>query len=153
VIFSSLNNRSPNNPATSIITPTTIISAFSIITSSIPLFRSTIISTSSKALYVNIYVRFLVLSSALNTWVVKLGVIALVSTIDINNLIGLISLISLILIILNKGVLNIIRENCLEEGPLLLFFRELSSRDSLFMPLILLLLVIPSSLSLISYFS
>jgi hypothetical protein len=66
VIFSPLNNRSPNNLATSIMTPTTIISAFSIVTSSIPLFGSTIISTSSEALYVNIYVRFLVLSLALS---------------------------------------------------------------------------------------
>jgi hypothetical protein len=67
VIFSPLNNRSPNNLAISIMTPTIIISAFSIVTSSIPLFRSAIISTSSKALYINIYVRFLVLSLALST--------------------------------------------------------------------------------------
>ena len=65
MIFSPLNSKSPNNLATSIITPTTIISAFSIVTSSIPLFGSTIIFTSSKALYVNIYIRFLVLSLAL----------------------------------------------------------------------------------------
>jgi hypothetical protein len=65
VIFSPLNSRSPNNLAISIITPTTIISAFFIVTSSIPLFRSTIISTNSKALYINIYMRFLVLSLAL----------------------------------------------------------------------------------------
>ena len=153
MIFSPLNSGSPNNPATSIITPATTIGAFSTVTSSIPLFRSTIISTSSKALYVNVYVRFLVLSSALGARVVKSRVIALVSTIDIDDLVGLISLISLILIILNKGVLNIIRENCLEGGPLLLFFGELSNRDSLFTPLILLPLIISSSLSLISHFS
>jgi hypothetical protein len=131
----------------------TIISAFSIVTSGTPLFGSTIMSTSSKASCVNICVWFLVLSLALGTRVVKLGVIALVSTIDIDNPAGLISLISLILIMLNKGVLNIIRENYLEGGPLLLFFGELSGRDSLFTPLILLPLVVFSSLSLISRFS
>jgi hypothetical protein len=56
VIFSPLNSRSPNNPATSIITLAIIISAFSIVTSSTPLFRSIIISTSSEALYVNVCV-------------------------------------------------------------------------------------------------
>jgi len=65
VIFSPLNSKSPNNLATSIITPTTIISAFSIVTSNIPLFGSAIISTSSKASYINIYIWFLVLSLAL----------------------------------------------------------------------------------------
>ena len=67
MIFSPLNSRSPNNLATSIMTLAIIISAFSIVTSSIPLFRSIIISTSSKALYINVYVRFLVLSLVLGT--------------------------------------------------------------------------------------